>query len=151
MLLTFQLVISEAEMRLTWKSSLKSHLSYLNMIHIALIVLAQVEESLANCYTSPVMVPTIGQTKHVEISIHPGEQIISLQESIELLKNVLEFQQEGYWQKIHVVCIYHCLTSSCCHHRRCRCRSRQQSLRDITFTIDRRMIGQSEKISCLWW
>ena len=65
------------------------------MIHIALIVLAQVEESLANCYTSPVMVPTIGQTKHVEISIHPGEQIISLTESIEQLKNELSFQKSS--------------------------------------------------------
>ena len=105
MLLTFQLVISEAEMRLTWKSSLKSHLSYLNMIHIALIVLAQVEESLANCYTSPVMVPTIGQTKHVEISIHPGEQIISLQESIEQLKNELSFEKSSAPLFLAVLCL----------------------------------------------
>ena len=91
-------------MRLTWKSGLKSHLSYL--IQIALIsVLVPIQESLANCYTSPVMVPTIGQTKHVEISIHPEEQIISLTESIKQLDDELSFEKSSAPLFLAVLCL----------------------------------------------
>ena len=79
-------------MRLTWSSGYKSHLSYL--IQIALIfVIVPIQESLANCYTSPVMVPTLGKTKHVEITIHPDEQIVSLPESIKQLNDEISIEK----------------------------------------------------------
>ena len=77
-------------MRLTWSPGCQSHLSHL--IQFALI-LVTIQENLANCYTSEVRVPTLGNTKHVEVTIHPDEQIVSLTESIKQLNDEISIAQ----------------------------------------------------------
>ena len=86
----FKLSISEVDMRLTWWPGCQSHLSH--FIQFALI-LVTIQESWANCYTSEIRVPTLQNTKHVEVTINPDEQIVSLEESIKQLMEEINIEK----------------------------------------------------------
>ena len=71
-------------MRLTPKPGVPSHLSQLFQLDCSLI-LVMIQESRANCFTSEIRVPTLQNTKHIEVTINVDDQIANLEESIRQL------------------------------------------------------------------
>ena len=91
-------------MRLTPKPGVASHLSQLFQL-VCSVILVLIQDSRANCYTSEIRIPTLQNTKHIEVTINVDDQIVNLEESIRQLTGEIDIEKSQTPIFLAVLCL----------------------------------------------